>query len=47
MRITDINILIDVVCDAYEFLSGNTVMREIPDADIIKLFDDDTSASGK
>lgn len=45
MRITDVNILIDVVCDAYEYLSGEKVMREIPEADIVKLFDDDTNAS--
>ncbi len=45
MIVTDIGILIDVVIDAYEYLSGNAVMREIPDADIVKLFDDDTTAS--
>lgn len=45
MVITDIGIIMDVVIDAYEYLSGNIVMREIPDADIVKLFEDDTTAS--
>ena len=45
MIIKDLNIVIDVVCDVYEKLTGVTLMREIPDADILKLFEDDTTAS--
>ena len=45
MVITDLGIIIDVVIDAYEHMTGNVVMQEIPDADIVKLFDDDTTAS--
>ncbi len=44
MRITNPNLLIDIVCDVYEKLHNVTVMREISDAEIVKLFDDDTSA---
>lgn len=47
MIITDPKVIIDVVCDAYEFMTGNIVMQSIPDEDIIKLFEDDTSAYGK
>ena len=45
MVIHNLDIVIDVVCDAYEYLSGEKVMRDISDADIVKLFDDDTTAS--
>lgn len=45
MIISNLDIIVDVVCDAYEYLSGNKVMREISEADIVKLFDDDTTAS--
>ena len=45
MIIKDLNIVIDVVCDVYEKIAGVTLMREIPDADILKLFEDDTTSS--
>ena len=47
MRITDIGIIVDVVCDVYEKLHNVKIMREIPDADILKLFEDDTTSSTK